>query len=96
MPASSPKSLVLSGPRRPVIGMAGRLAIAVLLLFTFAAFGAEVPTVPQRQARIKDIASVEGIRDNQLVGYGLVVGLNNTGDSQQTTFPTQTLVNGVA
>ena len=43
-------------------------------------------------ARIKDIASIEGIRDNQLVGYGIVVGLQGTGDSQQTTFPVQTLV----
>ena len=32
------------------------------------------------QIRIKDIADVEGVRENQLVGYGLVVGLNNTGD----------------
>ncbi len=39
------------------------------------------------QARIKDIADVEGIRDNQLVGYGLVVGLNGTGDSLRTTRP---------
>jgi flagellar P-ring protein precursor FlgI len=46
---------------------------------------------PQRQARIKDIASVEGVRDNQLVGYGIVVGLHGTGDSQQTGFSTQTL-----
>ena len=45
----------------------------------------------QRLARVKDISSIEGIRDNQLVGYGLVVGLQGTGDSQQTTFPTQTL-----
>jgi flagellar P-ring protein precursor FlgI len=44
-----------------------------------------------RQARVKDIASIEGIRDNQLVGYGIVVGLQGTGDSQQTAFPTQTL-----
>jgi flagellar P-ring protein precursor FlgI len=43
-------------------------------------------------ARVKDIASIEGIRDNQLVGYGIVVGLHGTGDSQQTTFPIQTLV----
>jgi flagellar P-ring protein FlgI len=42
-------------------------------------------------ARVKDIASIEGIRDNQLVGYGIVVGLHNTGDSQQTAFPLQTL-----
>jgi flagellar P-ring protein precursor FlgI len=44
-----------------------------------------------RRARVKDVASIEGIRDNQLVGYGLVVGLQGSGDSQQTTFPTQTL-----
>ena len=35
---------------------------------------------PAAQVRIKDIADVEGVRENQLVGYGLVVGLNNTGD----------------
>jgi flagellar P-ring protein precursor FlgI len=52
---------------------------------------AEGPPPPQRQARIKDLAFIEGIRDNQLVGYGIVVGLQGTGDSQQTTFPTQTL-----
>ncbi|ADV82641.1 flagellar basal body P-ring protein FlgI [Terriglobus saanensis] len=45
----------------------------------------------QHLARIKDIASVEGIRENQLVGYGIVVGLQGTGDSQQTSFPVQTL-----
>lgn len=33
--------------------------------------------------RIKDLASLEGVRENQLVGYGLVVGLNGTGDSDQ-------------
>jgi flagellar P-ring protein precursor FlgI len=51
----------------------------------------DLGTTPQRQARVKDIASIEGIRDNQLVGYGIVVGLQGTGDSQQTSFPTQTL-----
>jgi flagellar P-ring protein precursor FlgI len=43
--------------------------------------------------RIKDIAGFEGVRDNQLIGYGLVVGLNGTGDSDQTKFPVQSLVN---
>jgi flagellar P-ring protein precursor FlgI len=43
-------------------------------------------------ARVKDVATIEGIRDNQLVGYGLVVGLKATGDSQQTVFPAQTLI----
>jgi len=45
-----------------------------------------------KQARIKDIATIEGIRDNQLVGYGIVVGLRGTGDSSQTIFPLQTLI----
>ena len=52
---------------------------------------AGAPPAVAHLARVKDIASIEGIRDNQLVGYGIVVGLHNTGDSQQTTFPIQTL-----
>ncbi|MGA8198462.1 MAG: flagellar basal body P-ring protein FlgI [Candidatus Sulfotelmatobacter sp.] len=40
---------------------------------------------------LRDVASVEGIRDNSLVGYGLVVGLKGTGDKQQTYFTIQTL-----
>ena len=38
-------------------------------------------TSPGWSARLKDIASLKGVRSNQLVGYGLVVGLNGTGDS---------------
>jgi flagellar P-ring protein precursor FlgI len=44
-------------------------------------------------ARLKDLADVEGVRDNQLIGYGLVVGLAGTGDRQQTIFPYQSLAN---
>ena len=44
-------------------------------------------------SRLKDLVSVEGVRDNQLVGYGVVVGLNKTGDKQQTIFSTQSLAN---
>jgi len=40
---------------------------------------------------IRDVASVEGIRSNSLIGYGLVVGLKGTGDKQQTYFTIQTL-----
>lgn len=61
----------------------------MLLVFVSSAFASD-PATP-RQARVKDISSIEGIRDNQLVGYGIVVGLQGTGDSQQTTFPIQTL-----
>ena len=45
--------------------------------------------------RIGDVTTVEGIRDNPLVGYGLVVGLNRTGDSQQTLFSTQSVANAL-
>src|SRR5580700_6475422 len=43
--------------------------------------------------RLKDLVSIEGVRDNQLVGYGIVVGLNGTGDSRQTVFSAQSLTN---
>uniref|UniRef100_B8DQY2 Flagellar P-ring protein n=1 Tax=Nitratidesulfovibrio vulgaris (strain DSM 19637 / Miyazaki F) TaxID=883 RepID=B8DQY2_NITV9 len=43
--------------------------------------------------RIKDIASFGGVRDNQLVGYGLVVGLGGTGDKKDSTFTMSSMVN---
>jgi flagellar P-ring protein FlgI len=64
-----------------------------LLLFPFFVISSAqaIDTTTTKLARVKDIASIEGIRDNQLVGYGIVVGLQGTGDTQQTAFPTQTL-----
>lgn len=44
-------------------------------------------------ARLKDIVDIEGVRQNQLIGYGLVVGLAGTGDKQQTIFSNQSLTN---
>jgi flagellar P-ring protein precursor FlgI len=61
--------------------MIGRLLLPFLLLSQVQA------------ARLKDLASIEGVRDNQLVGYGLVVGLAGTGDRQQTVFSVQSLTN---
>jgi len=54
-----------------------------LLVGIVAATALLMPALPSfaASARIKDIIDIEGIRDNQLVGYGLVVGLNGTGDS---------------
>lgn len=44
--------------------------------------------------RIKDLASIQGVRNNQLIGYGIVVGLDNTGDqTTQTPFTTQAMGN---
>jgi flagellar P-ring protein FlgI len=77
----------------------GILAVLLTSLLTDAAclcpsVAAEeaVPSV-RRVARLKDITEIEGIRDNQLIGYGLVVGLAGTGDKQQTIFSVQTLGN---
>lgn len=49
-----------------------------------------------RLARMKDVSSIEGVRGNQLIGFGIVVGLHGTGDSQITVFPIQTLISTLA
>jgi flagellar P-ring protein precursor FlgI len=62
-----------------------RLLLAALLLMSALPAAAQV--------RIKDIADIEGIRDNKLVGYGLVVGLNGTGDRlSSAVFTRQSLI----
>lgn len=66
--------------------MAGTLA-AFALLTAPVVFAEAVPV------RIKDLAKVQGVRSNQLVGYGLVVGLNGTGDSTKSTETLQSVVN---
>jgi flagellar P-ring protein precursor FlgI len=66
------------------------IGVILLACATSSAWGGEEPT-KTKLARVKDVASVEGVRDNQLVGYGIVVGLHGTGDSSQTVFPLQTL-----
>ncbi|MBQ0713787.1 MAG: flagellar basal body P-ring protein FlgI [Paraperlucidibaca sp.] len=61
-----------------------------------AAFIATLLTLPlvAQADRVKDLASVAGVRENQLVGYGLVVGLNGTGDqTSQTPFTVQSIRN---
>ncbi len=69
---------------------AGTALIAVALCFGLLA-------TPARAERIKDIASVNGVRANQLVGYGLVVGLDGTGDqTTQAPFTIQSITNMLA
>jgi flagellar P-ring protein FlgI len=48
-----------------------------------------------RKVLIRDVTQIEGVRENQLVGYGLVIGLARTGDTQQTFFTVQTLANAL-
>ncbi len=64
--------------------------VSLAILATVLPLRADTPS--SELSRIKDVATVEGIRDNQLIGYGIVVGLRGTGDSSQTVFPYQTLV----
>jgi flagellar P-ring protein precursor FlgI len=68
-------------------------ALSSMVAFASVAVASVPSGTPRiKLARVKDVATVEGIRDNQLVGYGIVVGLRGTGDSQQTVFPLQTLI----
>jgi flagellar P-ring protein precursor FlgI len=48
---------------------------------------------PASGARLKDIAAIEGVRQNQLWGYGVIAGLNGSGDSQQAIFTVQSVLN---
>jgi len=91
--------------RRATSLIAPRLATSLLwtsfVWWVFLAAGLALVIVPAKSerpgqlARVKDVATIEGIRDNQLVGYGLVVGLRGTGDSSQTVFPAQTLISAL-
>jgi len=67
--------------------LAGVLAVLVAATLT--------PARPCAAARIKDISEVEGIRPNQLSGYGIVVGLQGTGDGQQALFTIQSILNAL-
>ncbi len=67
----------------------------VAITIAFGILGASVLRAQDmvRQALVRDVTSIEGIRDNAVIGYGVVVGLRNTGDKQQTLFTNQTLAN---
>ncbi len=80
-----PPAPALRPPRFLVLAVFGVCAVPALC----------APADSGQMVRVKDVAAIEGIRDNQLVGYGLVVGLHGTGDSQQTIFPYQSLVSAL-
>ena len=66
---------------------AGRLALIALLALVILGALAD----HARAARLKDIINIQGVRNNQLIGYGLVVGLQKTGDDQMILFTVQSL-----
>jgi len=71
--------------RREVLCRKGVVAGWCLLVVMFSAFMSGAAA-----ERIKDIASIEGVRDNQLIGYGIVVGLNGSGDKSRATLQSVT------
>lgn len=74
-----------------IVASLSRSLLLTLLGLGIAALWVAAPA--NAMVRIKDIASFEGVRENMLVGYGLVVGLNGTGDSlRNATFTQESLV----
>jgi flagellar P-ring protein FlgI len=63
------------------------------LLLASVTIGLCLSTAAPAATRLKDLVTVEGVRENQLIGYGLVVGLAGTGDKITTIFSTQSLAN---
>lgn len=76
------RSITRSGFGRIVVIVLGALVAGIVL------GGAALA-----QSRIKDVARVEGVRENDLIGYGLVVGLKGTGDSGSAMFTVQSVAN---
>ena len=70
-------------------GWKGRPGILCFFFLSLAVFWC----VPAQASRVKDIAKLTGVRPNQLFGYGLVMGLNGSGDKQGTEFTIQSLTN---
>ena len=62
-----------------------RAVVAAAVIMAFA--------VPAQAVRIKDLATFSGVRDNQLIGYGLVVGLQGTGDKKDSVFTLSSMKN---
>lgn len=89
MPLQKPGSYFGNPPGR--LSRSGRaVSFACLLLLLVLGLG----TGAAHAERLKNLATFQGVRDNPLVGYGLVVGLDNTGDqTMQTPFTTQSLSN---
>ena len=83
----------LEGCNQGMENMTGRLKLKVTLTIAALAAFVLVTISVADAARIKDIAGIGGVRDNQLMGYGLVVGLAGTGDNIKNGFTSNTLAN---
>ena len=71
-----------------------KLRTAIMLCIKLCLLASLVIALPSMAERLKDLASIQGVRDNPLIGYGLIVGLDGSGDqTMQTPFTTQSLNN---
>jgi flagellar P-ring protein precursor FlgI len=91
------------GPRKSLIRLRGNrqhglrfctlLCASLLLVFTFYLLPLSFHPSLAHGARIKDVSYINGVRSNQLIGYGLVIGLKGSGDKTNTIFTNQSLSN---
>src|SRR5437588_5357152 len=79
-------SIACCSESSPFEGIMKKILLAIVLI------GVRTQSVPAA-TRLKELVSLEGVRDNQLLGYGLTVGLAGTGDRRQTLFSAQSLTN---
>jgi len=87
-----PESTVQSRPG--VLGQFATLAIRLVLAIILVLLAMSLLALAQAQAaevRMKDLARIQGVRENELFGYGLVIGLNGTGDKAGTLFTVQSI-----
>ena len=89
---------VVAGTASParIVGGLRKMAVATLALLPFV-LPLAAPVAAQKalpSARVKDVGRIVGVRENELYGYGIVIGLNGTGDRRQSSFFTvQSLIN---
>lgn len=88
----SPEDTAGRGARKATAAALTRVRGACALFAALLLLTALSPA-PASAVRIKDLANFSGVRDNQLVGYGLVVGLGGTGDTKKSDFTVQSMVN---
>jgi flagellar P-ring protein precursor FlgI len=81
------QSAISVQPRGRRVGMARLAVLAGLVSLGFLVPGLASAT----EVRVKDVAKIQGVRDNELFGYGLVIGLNGTGDKAGTQFTVQSI-----
>jgi len=72
------------------LALLGKIMLKWISIISFLSLGVDLGV--EASVRIKDVTSLQGVRQNQLIGYGIVVGLDGTGDGSSNQFTSQSLV----